>query len=369
MKALRATKPRKRDDAMRTKTSLFLLVQLLPACADGPGDPNREPPGTPAGDDSSSSAGDASDSAMPHDGNDDVVDDGSSDDGGGESTDGAPEEMPCGDLCLAKAPSGWHGPAALIRSAAADQPPSCGESHPTELGTWVSDLLPQPAICDCNCGEAVGMECNSAEARVYANAGCENLIDLFDIGLSCANDVDLVEGYWNVRFNPPSGGECEPLPSFSIPPLDYTRWTLCGAELLEGECNPAEACTATPSPSFEEAQCIWQQGDVACPGDLYTERTVVYDAVKDDRSCGECSCASPQGTCAGGEVLLDTNANCPGDQWFSWYAEPGECLEFLFDSGQITEPATPFASCEPTMPVSLGGASLDQPFTLCCEAR
>jgi len=351
---------------MRSKTSFFLLLSLLPACSNAPGDPSREPPGQPGSGDSSSSDADSNDTATPDDSAD--PEDGSSDEGG-ESTDDAAEEMPCGDLCLAKAPSGWHGPAAIMRSSSADEAPACAESHPVELTTLLSDLIPQPAICDCNCGEAEGMTCNSATAHVYANAGCNSLIDTFDIGLSCSNGVEPIEGYWNIDFDPPSGGACEALPSFSVPALDYTRWTLCGAAPSEGECESGEACTASPAPIFEERQCIWQEGDLACPGDVFTERTLLFSELTDDRSCGECSCGSPQGTCADGEVLLDFFANCPGDTIASWFAVPGECLELYFESGQVTEPATPFAACEPTMPVSLGGASLQQAHTLCCEPR
>ena len=352
-------------------TSFFLLLPLLPACADVSSDPNRQPPGQPQSDESSSS-----DAAMNDDGDVDTADDdGGADDSSDESTDDGvgeteePDDMPCGDLCLARAPSGWHGPAALVRSSSVDEAPACGDSHPVELATLVSDLVPQPAICDCNCGEAVGSACTTATARVYESYGCSDLIQIFPIGLSCTNEVDPIDGYWNILFDPPNGGECEALPSFSIPELDYTRWTLCGAEASDGECPAGESCTTAAGPAFEQGQCIWQEGDLACPGDIFTERTLVYSEVTDDRSCGECSCGEPTGTCAGGEVLLDYTPTCPGETYGSWYAEPGECLELLFESGMITEEATPFASCEPTMPVSLGAATLEQPYTVCCAAE
>jgi hypothetical protein len=354
---------------MPKTTSLFLSFPLLAACADGPGDPNRQPPG-PAGDDAgeSSSSDDGGDTAMP---DDDGTSGGPPDDADADtsSSDGAPQEMPCTDLCLPLAPSGWHGPAAFMRTNGLEPAPECGDTHPTALASFVSDLIAQPAECGCNCGEAEGATCNAASARAYSDASCSSLLGGFDVGLGCTNQIDPVEGYWRIVFDPPSGGECQALPAFTIPALDHSRWTLCGAEQSEGTCEFGESCTSTPGEAFDRSQCIWREGDVACPGDVFTERTVVYSEIVDDRSCAECSCSAPQGTCAGGQVDLHMVDNCEGGEWFTWHAEQNDCYgEIYFESGEIIDVATPFASCEPTMPESLGNASLEQPHTLCCAA-
>jgi hypothetical protein len=336
----------------------------LPACADGPGDPSREPPGQPGTADTSgetdASAGD--DAALDDDGGE------SSSDGAGDSGGDAPEEMPCGDLCLADAPNGWHGPAALIRSGAADEPPTCGGSHPTELASMMSDLIAPAAVCDCHCGEATDVACDTAIASLYSDLACEDFVDSFVFTTSCSNLLEG-SGYWSVEFTA-SGGACDALPSFSVADVEFTRWTLCGAQSSAGACEYGETCTATPSAEFEESQCIWMAGDVACPGAHYTDRTLVFGALADDRDCGECSCAAPVGACDDGLAAMSLIPGCDGSGIALWEASPGDCFgEIPIESAHVLVPATPFASCDPTMPESLGGASLDEPFTLCCEAR
>ncbi|HET6583732.1 MAG TPA: hypothetical protein VFG69_09795 [Nannocystaceae bacterium] len=346
----------------RSQLSLLLFFDVLAACSDAAVDPTRDPPGHSA-DDSDTSGGDEP--------TDDGADDGSTDAGetGQGSSSGDDEAMPCEQQCRSDAPSGWHGPAALIRTSAAEPVPECGSSHPVELATLVSDLIAPAAECDCNCGAAQDVECNDAIARVFDSASCSGVAqDSFAIGLSCAEGPLPIEGHWQVEFAPPSGGECAALPSTTIGDVDYTRWTLCGAQPLAGECGFGESCSPAPGDEFEASECIWIEGDVACPAADYTERTLVHGEVVDDRSCGECSCSKPMGTCAGGEVLLDLQETCDMSASIAlWYATPGDCLgEIYFESGMITEAATPFASCNPTMPLALGSATLDDPFTVCC---
>jgi hypothetical protein len=356
---------------MRPTAASLLVLSFLCACAEGPGDPDRDPPGQTVGDGSSSDSSAGMDDG-PTTQTDPMDGDAESSGPSGGDTSGGIDDMPCDGQCVANAPNGWHGPAALVRSAGADEAPECAGSHPLALATFVSDLVVQSAICDCNCGEAVGVTCDAATARVYSNDDCTGLLDSFDVGLSCENDLDPVEGWWQLAFAAPSGGSCDALPTSEVPAVEYTRWTLCGGEALAGDCDIGESCATPPSAAFEASQCVWREGDVACPTGAYTERTLVHGEISDDRACGECSCAAPTGICSGGEAKLSTSANCPElDVWFTLLLEGDECqdFEFYYESGIITEPATPYASCEPTMPASLGEASLEQPFTVCCEPQ
>ncbi len=361
---------------MRPTASSFLLLSFLSACADGPGDPDRDPPGQTIGDDGSSSdsAPDSDDGSTTQP---DPMDDGDETDGGGSTgesgtEDTGEEDLPCTGECVANAPSEWHGPAALQRTSAAEDEPTCVDSHPIALASFVSDLVAQPATCGCDCGVAEGMTCETAKARVYAEAACNGtLLDIFDIGLSCTNGLELVQGFWQVSFDPPDGGGCDAQPDFEVPALDFTRWTLCGAAEVDGDCDVGESCAPSAGAVFEDTLCVWHEGDLACPGSVYTERTLVYESITDDRECGECSCGAPTGICTGGQVDLNYAPNCPGPGWFNWPAEHDECFdeEFYFDSGIVIEPATPYASCEPTVPMSLGSASAEVPFTVCCEPQ
>jgi hypothetical protein len=355
---------------MRRKTPLLLCLSLFPACADGPGDPQRDPPGHAVDGGSDDGSGDTHPSTETGEDDDGGVDASTGETTTDGSSSGAIEEMPCDDLCLPIAPSGWHGPAALIRSSSADAEPACGTSHPVALATLISDLVAPAAECDCYCDDAVGAECEAAIARVYDNPGCEGVADdSFDVGMGCTNNP-TGQGWWKVEFAPPSGGECAPIESSTIGDVGFTRWTLCGAEPLAGECGADESCTPTPGGDFEESQCIWIEGDVACPSTEFTERTLVHGGVVDDRSCSECSCSAPSGVCDGGEVLLDIYENCDTSASLAlWEATPGDCLgEVYFESATVQQTATPFAACDPTMPASLGSATLDQPFTVCCAA-
>jgi len=347
---------------MRTTISFLLSIQLLPACSPVEDDPSRDPPGQPADDDGADAPADSGTTADPE-----LDDDGGAEGSSDESSSdgGDVDEVPCDGMCVATAPPQWQGPAALIRSDGSVPAPSCGTSHPLAITTLFSDLVAAPAECECGCAPAEDVACDNAQATVSDGLGCVDASATFDIDAGCTN-APAGTGYWSVEFLP-QGGECAPIGGMSVPEIDYARWTLCGANELEGACAESETCTPMPLAPFEPGMCIWIDGDVPCPTERFTERQLAHGEIVDTRGCSECTCGAPEGTCEGGVVQMDLSANCPGG--LSWEAEHGECLagESYFESARVTQSATPIVSCAPSPVASVGSATLLGPVTVCCE--
>jgi hypothetical protein len=57
---------------------------------------------------------------------------------------------------------------------------------------------------------------------------------------------------------------------------------------------------------YGSGDCIYQDGDVACPMGPYAQKTLLYTGFADSRSCSACACGAPSGgTCAGLVRLFD----------------------------------------------------------------
>lgn len=338
----------------------FLLCTNLLACSSDADDPPRDPPGQPAADDDDGTSGGSG--PMP---TTTVGADEESSSGGSSTETGADDEVPCAGTCLAEVPAQWHGPAAVIRSKGSDPAPNCGTSHPLALTTVFSDLEAAPASCECGCAAAVDVNCGHARATVSDGLGCVDAESSFAIGPDCTNDL-VGTGYWSVEFLV-EGGSCAPIGNTSVPQAQVSRWTLCGAAEHGGDCTAGETCSPLPLEPFAPGMCIWTEGDVPCPTDGFTERQLAHDEIVDTRSCSECTCGEPDGTCAGGLVEMEMADDCIHSLW--WNAEHAECLagESYFESARVVEAATAIASCDPSPVASIGSASLVGPVTVCCE--
>jgi len=72
-----------------------------------------------------------------------------------------------------------------------------------------------------------------------------------------------------------------------------------------GGCSSGQVCVPAPPGTFGGKVCVFQSGDVPCPGSGYTQQHTFYGSATDSRGCTACSCASPTGiTCSGGAVAV-----------------------------------------------------------------
>ena len=144
-------------------------------------------------------------------------------------------------------------------------------------------------------------------------------------------------------------------------PTAETR-TLCSGGELAG-CDEDEACVPAVAAA---GLCIWREGMEPCPGPVYTQRTVVFQELVDERHCTPCACSSTFGPCLGGSIEFFDGADCgDGDPQ---PLNPGACDQFSASHVRLIGPAVTEVSCEPGTTEPAGGISGALPLTFCCAS-
>jgi hypothetical protein len=135
-------------------------------------------------------------------------------------------------------------------------------------------------------------------------------------------------------------------------------------------CTSAnQLCVRSAGASFETALCISQVGDVSCPAQDYTERTLMFTSVADTRGCADCTCGDPTGITCGGTVTLYTNNPCSGNgtgvpTTGTCVAAPG--LEYFHAGTYAVTTGPTGGSCDPAGGAATGEATPGDPVTICC---
>ena len=315
-----------RLSAQRSATACVLFVALV-GCFDPPpprGGTTDAATSTGTGD--AELDGDASTSGADPD---DSTDDGSSGEGPGLSTSGdetgydtgAPVPCGSGDGLCAAVPAEWNGPVTLD-VAATDVGAQCGRA--AEAFRAHGDIDVPEATCDCECTAATGAECSEAVLTAWAGDASCSETDVFVQNLSPAGDscnftpavdatgtVPLSEASFWTLATESSGGSCTAQAEVDIQPARYgSEVAGCDVDPLEGTCGGDETCVDA---SQLGELCIWREGDHACPGGNFSERTVYFTGgLLDDRSCSTCSCGAVITTrstlCA--PIHLDVCSSC-----------------------------------------------------------
>lgn len=233
---------------------------------------------------------------------------------------GAPEveEEVCADTCLSSAPEGWTGPVARADAAMGDTLASCGEVFSNDLGVMNSDII-ELGSCDCECGDATGLSCTNGFLREWttnSESACElNSCDIingscFDITQTifpntCMEISSAVrdDPFLRATFGNLRGGSCSaPSVSGELSSAFGSQTRLCGLPANSTGCESGEVCAPEAAEDFAEGLCIVQEGEHECPiASGYTERTLLFTGIDDQRSCdtGSCSCDAPTGSCGG----------------------------------------------------------------------
>lgn len=364
--------------------SACLLFAALGACFDPP--PPRstaarteaETDATTGGDEP---GGDASSSTgIGPDGEGDDESSGGRDSSSGSTGGDAETPVPCGggDGICAAVPLGWNGPVGLD-VASVEAGAGCGGV--AEVFRARGDIDIPDATCGCECAPAVGAECSGAVLTAWAGDDTCSETEVFVQNLSPAGDscnfmpaidatgtLPLSEASFWTLATESSGGACRPQADVDIPSAQFTSEVVgCDVAPVEGICAGDEVCVDASSPG---AVCIWREGDHACPGDGFTERTVYFGGdLVDQRACTTCSCGNAEGACPSSEATLHVGYYCNGDgvsiQTDCTQACVGaECDAFAISASLSLGPAV--ASCEPS------GGKLDgevvglEPLTVCC---
>ena len=269
----------------------------------------------------------------------------------GGSTSVGSEEA-CVDACVAQVPAGWQGPFYVADAANAIECPN--GYNPVDVA--YSGLEAPEAECGCSCDTTP--------------ATCE--VDFFLTAVGCLVGIHRNLGSGECESHNTLGADvfiraslggspvgCTPNVAQSVAPATWgTTSTFCAAPARGGNCG-GDRCTAPPPEGVATRLCISKEGDAACPGAGYDQRTVLHHDVDDQRSCQGCNCSGPpactgqafvhdNGNCSGGGQALDfnacTDASISGDYGITATLDGGSCM--------ATE-ASPVGEATPTGAVTI----------------
>lgn len=277
-------------------------------------------------------------------------------DGSGSGGDGG-SEAPC---CSAEVPVPWRGPALLYRGAAA--PPECAApwANPGPAG---GDQLVVEGTCQCTCSEPSGAVCDTpGKVTMYDDTGCANPIGIFTPWKHCTSSSGAPFAA-SALADPLTvlGGQCQPQLSD-----DYQTPTW--SEQLR-VCELAASCDA--SLCQPAGACIHRPGVHLCPDERYTERTVLYTDLVDERSCSECNCSQAVGQSCPGTIELWPAEDCSGAGAAIDLGSAGVCtsedLAFNVRGYRVLVGDPAGGDCPATGGEPLGSATAVDPHTVCCE--
>jgi hypothetical protein len=276
---------------------------------------------------------------------------------------------------IVEAPADWLGPMALATAAATSSAPSCNETgYARQVLSLFGEIDEGEAVCGCACNTPSNMTCGSSVEiyRAPTTPAC-----VVQIGASPAYTVStgactgtLATGRYTPRAPTLSGGACTPEPTVDIEAAAFAR-RMVACETTDSDpagCDTAELCVpelVSPLETF----CIYRVGTHSCPSGPYSELTVYYDDLADDRSCTTCTCGALTGSCEG-EVVFSESTRCPPltvdvIERVSY----GDCV--VIDSSHTNPKAsatsiTPQGACPPSGGVLEGSADGEGAVSVCC---
>jgi hypothetical protein len=290
----------------------------------------------------------------------------------------------CGDAayCVPAAPPGWTGPVLLFQGALKDLSPACPDPGLPGRFNGSGSFFGPTACTPCGCTPTSQLRC-AAVVQLFDASACVNLVN---------TSVDLVPGQgatchslgalpasasYKVAFQPATAQGSPTCSPGGTAPLGGGFGAVaetCGALAAgPGACVSGRLCVQAPSGGFvRNMYCVEQVGDVACPGEPYTERHVYYTDKTDTRTCTPCGCGTYDGgTCGPGTVHVNAYAanGCPGA---AQPLDPSACGVLPVDGGtwSATVSGVPevleAGTCPPSGGVASGYAAPLNATTVCC---
>ncbi len=306
---------------------------------------------------------------------------GETDDGSGDpTTDDTSGPAACGGdaLCVADPPAGWSGPVVWADVPVADDG-ACPDNFPEPAFEAFDDLQAPPAACDCSCGDPISVGCAAPVLEYHAgDSNCVSVNTDYEVSAfgTCNTSPNQSSGqYWEVQDPGVTGGSCAPTAEVTVPQAVWTsRSLVCGgASLVEGTCGGGETCLPTPPEGFEARVCVWQAGDLECPGGFDDGRFVRHAAIDDSRDCAACTCGNPTGEC-NGSVALWAESDCDYQFGVSGNIDIGggcerglTATQYSVTAAEVSNLSVSNVSCEASVGTAVGEAEPEDPFTLCCR--
>ncbi len=214
--------------------------------------------------------------------------------------------------CVPNVPADWSGPMLSAELGNGEAFAACAAEEGAFVGGGSFEAAGE---CECSCTTAETVSCTEAtmEAVGGSSIGCSFalckggcLTQSLQPGLCSPATVGIL-GENNVRMTPGAltGGSCVEGSGSATPAAEFQELlAMCPGEITDGDCGETAACAALAPEGFAQSSCIYQVGNHECPAESgYTERTVSFASLADERSCDSCECELPSaGTSCGGVV-------------------------------------------------------------------
>ncbi|HEX4517018.1 MAG TPA: hypothetical protein VH054_25900 [Polyangiaceae bacterium] len=273
-----------------------------------------------------------------------------------------------GYACTAAAPSGWNGPVAWF-DAAGGTIPSCAAPYATQGSGGHAGITAPAAQCGCGCTGPTSVQCNQVGVTYYSDNNCQTSAG--GAGLPTNFCVTTGSGSSVAAQAQPTAfnGNCGSNPSKTLPAISWANSdAVCtyNAPSDVGGCNNGSLCMEQPPTGANAKACVWQSGDVACPGAPYTQKTVFYTSVDDQRDCTTCTCTATAGSC-NAQVTVYSLGSCNTSGSFVGIMTDNSCHQFNGVSaiaGPIS--VTPGTCGSGGTGGPTGTASASGPITVCC---
>lgn len=261
-----------------------------------------------------------------------------------------------GAECFPPGPADWTGPL-LFAQGPVGEAAVCEGAYATEELYGLGELADPTHSCPCTCAAPTGIGC-TVSVKAWHEPTCITLSQTrtFDGPGDCKTFSQDPQG---ASFPPPAvdlaAASCAA--SVAPPVIPPVTW------MREGRaCGPVEGLDGLP-PDFEA--CIFHTGDVACPGQPYSDKTLWFDGVADTRECDvDCSCGPVLNAACNPVIESHRNFACSEEPKIT-PPEPG-CVQGFFDSALLVS-VTPSGSCQPSEATASGALTPTGPTTVCCQ--
>jgi hypothetical protein len=272
-----------------------------------------------------------------------------------------------GYTCTPPAPTGWNGPVAWF-TAAGDTIPSCAAPYVTQGSGGHEGLNAPAAQCSCGCTGPSGVQCNSVSVNYYSDTSCGSSSGSAGLPTNFCVSNGSGQSVAGQSTATSYNGTCGSSPTKTIPPTSWTNSdAVCtyNAPTDTGGCNSGALCMQQPPSGAHAKACVWQNGDVACPGAGYATKTTFYGGIDDQRNCSTCTCTASAGKCDA-QITVYTQPGCSSGSMLG-ISTDGVCHQFSGLSaiaGSIS--VTPGTCGAGGTGGPTGVASATGPVTVCC---
>ncbi|MBW2527418.1 MAG: hypothetical protein JRI23_24765 [Deltaproteobacteria bacterium] len=262
------------------------------------------------------------------------------DDDGDQLNDCADPDCQAGFECAVLPGLAWSDPVGVFRGDEALTVPDCEAPFTTESDYHIGMSASAASCSSCSCdGEAL---CSVEGLWLYSVSGCAVQFGAYTPSAlgACdpfsADDLDSA----GAGDSTPLGGSCV-ASGGDVTNLPAIQWQenvrFCEGALpagADGGCSDGQVCAPLPTSDFQ--RCVTRSGDQACAAP-YTQKTLVYRNVDDQRGCTACNCSNP------------SDINCYQARTDFFYSN--DC------SGSVAESVPNIGSCEDvTLPNNFTGS-------------